>query len=339
MLKFLKRLKMSVWFFHGKEEYRISKEVEKLKKELVDPAFKAMNFRIFYSPLPQELIEICNSAPLMFGNVVSLVHCENYFFKIKNKKVDFSDEQISSLDFAMNSIADSNNIIFVCNIPRDEDKKIDSRTKLFKLLSKHSKVKEFPQFRDYDKEFVSFVSSMIKEKELSSDLKTITHLTERLGVNLRLIDSELEKIKTAVYPKNKITINDIDTYCSLTEDVFELADLIVGVDKDAVLKQLSAVLEKRHPLEIIALLHTNLHKLLYLKTYEKEKTQKALAEALKMPEYPVKLLLEKIKNVNFLKLANLKHNLTEAELKIKTGKTQNPDYLLESVLLGDGINV
>lgn len=330
---------MAIWFFHGKEEFRISKEVECIKKELVDPAFKAMNFRIFYSPLPEELIEICNTAPLMFGNVVSLVHCENYFFKTKNKKVDFSEEQISSLDFAMKNVSDSNTIIFVCNIPREDDKKVDSRTKLYKTIASHSRVKEFPQFREYDKEFISFVSSLLKEKDLTADSKTVNHLIGRLGVNLRLIDSEAEKLKTAVFPKNKITIDDIDKYCSLTEDVFELADLIVGTDKNAVMKQLSAVLEKRHPLEVTALLHTNLHKLLYLKTYEKEKSTKAISDALKMPEYPVKLLFEKIKDVSFEKLIMLKHNLTETEYKMKTGKTQNPVYLLEGVLLGDSEDV
>lgn len=325
---------MTIWFFHGKEEFRISKEVEKLKKELVDPAFKAMNFRIYYSPLPEELIEICNTAPLMFGNIVSLVHCENYFFKIKNKKIDFSDEQISAFEFAINNVSDSNNIIFVCNIPRGDDKKIDARTKLFKTIVKHSNVKEFPEFRDFDKEFQTFVASMIKEKELSADSKTILHLTERLGVNLRLIDSELEKLKTAIFPKTKITKDYIDTYCYMTEDVFELADLIIGADRNAVMKQLYAVSEKRHPLEIIALLHSNLHKILYLKTYEKEKSTKAMSEALKMPEYPIKLLLEKIKNVSFDKLLTMKHNLVDAEFKMKTGKTQSPEYLLEGVLLG-----
>ncbi|MGN0014405.1 MAG: DNA polymerase III subunit delta [Candidatus Gastranaerophilaceae bacterium] len=330
---------MAIWFFYGKEEFRISKEVEHLKNELVDPAFKTMNFRIFYSPLPEELIEICNTAPLMFGNAVSLVHCENYFFKTKNKKTEFSDEQISSLDYALKNVSELNTIIFVCNIPREDDKKIDSRTKLYKIIANHSRVKEFPQFRDYDKDFISFISSLLKEKDLIADSKTINHLTERLGVNLRLIDSELEKLKTAIFPKNKITNEDIDIYCSLTEDVFALADLIVGKDKNAVMKQLSAVLEKRHPLEVTALLHTNLHKLLYLKTYEKEKSTKAISDALKMPEYPVKLLYEKIKDVSFEKLIMLKHNLTDAEFKMKTGKTQNPAYLLEGVLLGDFENV
>ncbi len=330
---------MPIYFFYGKEEYIISGEINKLKNKLIDPAFMSVNFRIFYSPTMDNLIEICNTAPLMFGNIVSVVHCENYFFKLKNKKIDFSDDQIKSFDFALKNVSESNTIIFVCNIAREDNKKIDARTKFFKVITSHANVKEYNEFRDYSKEFNSFAISMLKEKNLKADIKTVNYLTQQLGVNLRLIDSELEKLKTAVYPEDKITIKDINEYCSLKENFFEFADLITGTDKNAILKYLDVILEKKHPLEVIALLQTNLHKLLYLKTYEKEKSAKRLAEELKMPEYPVKLMLEKIRNIELKELSNIKHNITQAEYNIKTGKVKNPEYYLETVLIGGFENV
>lgn len=331
--KLLSGGKMSVYFFHGKEEYLLSKEIHKLQTELVDEAFKSMNYRIYFSPNFEELLEICATAPLMFGNILSVVHMEKYFFKSGNKKLELSDKQFKDFEFALQNMSDTNNIIFVCNVPREDDKKIDSRTKLFKMFAKMANMKEFAQYRDFDRELQSVIISMAKEKELMIDTKTVTHLIERLGVNLRLIESELTKLQIAVFPNKKITISDIDEYCSLTENVFELADLIVGEDKNAVMKQFSAVIEKNHPLQVIALLHTNLHKLIYLKTFEKEKSVKTLSSELFIPEYPVKILLEKIKCKTLKELLNLKHYLCEAEIKIKTGQTQNPEYLLESVFL------
>ena len=330
---------MSVWFFYGKEDFKISREIEKLKKQLLDEAFIAMNFRIFYSPDFEELLSICSTAPLMFGNTLSVVHCENYFIKNKNKKAEFSDEQIKALDFAMQSISESNNIVFVCNMARDEDKKPDSRTKLFKTISKYSTTRDFPEFRDYDRDLPPFISSMIKEKELIADTKTVNFIIQYLGVNLRLIDSELEKIKTAIYPEKKFTQKDIIEYCSLKDDAFALADLMTEKDKNAVMKQFASVMEKRHHLEILALLQSNVHKLLYLKTFEKEQSVQTLSKNLGIPEYPVRNLLEKIRNISFAELSDLKHRLTDAEIKIKTGKTTNPQYLIESVLLGGEKNV
>ena len=245
---------MAIWFFHGKEEFKISKEIEKLKSQLLDEAFKAMNFRIYYSPEIQDLLEICATAPLMFGNIMSVVHCENFFFRIKNKKIEFTDAHIKALDYALQNVSESNNIIFVCNIPRDEDKKVDTRTKIFKTIAKYSNLKDFPEYRDFDRELVGYITSMAKEKDLFADSKTVNFLIKHSGVNLRLIDSELEKIKTAIYPNKKFTEKEILEYCTLKEDVFALADLVTSSDKNAVMKRYASVIEKRHPLEVIALL-------------------------------------------------------------------------------------
>ena len=84
---------MSIYFFHGKEEFLLSKEIHKLQTELVDEAFKSMNYRVYFSPDFEELLEICATAPLMFGNILSIVHMEKYFFKSGNKKLEFSDKQ------------------------------------------------------------------------------------------------------------------------------------------------------------------------------------------------------------------------------------------------------
>ena len=325
---------MAVWFFHGKEEYKMEKEVLKLRGELLDDTFKSMNYRIYYNPAFSELLDILQSAPLMFGNILSVIHCENYFIKIKNKKIDFSDEQINSLEDAFKNISDGNNVIFLCEIPRDDDKKPDSRTKLYKVFAKYAKAVEFPQYRNFDKDFIPYVISMAKEKGLKSDIKTAEHLTERLGVNLRLISSELEKIATAIYPETILKAKDIDTYCRLTENVFALADLITSNNNDEIMKQMSSIFEKSHPLEVSALLQSNLRKFIYIKSNQNTLSLKMIADNLKMHEYPVKLIADKIKNISLKELKDFKHRLTEGEYKIKTGQTINPEYILESVIFG-----
>lgn len=330
---------MAIWFFHGKEEFKISKEIERLKKQYLDETFKSMNYRVAYSPDFSELLELCSAAPLMFGDLLSVIHCEKYFLKSKNQQISFSDEQIKDLEFAIQNISASNHLVFICNIPRNEDKKIDSRTKLFKLLAKYSNIQDFPEYRDYDSELISYIQNLAKEKNLSADTKTVKAMVNQCGVNLRLIDSELEKLKIAIYPNKKFSEKEVTEYCVQQQDAFAVADLVISSEKNTVMKKYFATIEKSHPLEIIALLQSNLHKLLYIKTYQQEKTTKDISIGLGIPEYPVKLLQEKIKNISLRELSELKHNLTVAEFKIKTGKTQNPEYLLESVLLCGGQNV
>lgn len=255
--------------------------------------------------------------------------------KQKTKKTDFTDTQLEGIENALKTISDSNNVVFVCELPRNEDKKPDSRTKQYKVFTNSSKTVEFPQFRTFDKDFVPYVISMAKEKGIKADTKTAEYLTERLGVNLRLISNELEKLSTAIYPDKTLKIKDIDEYCRLTDNVLALADLIVSKDKTATLKQLFSVFEKTHPLEVSALLQTNLRKLIFIKANYPQMSYRAIADSWKMKsDYPVKLMAEKIKNISLKQLTDLKHNLTEAEYKIKTGQTVNPEYLIESVILG-----
>lgn len=331
---------MPVYFFYGTDDYRIDFEVQKLKTEFVDENFKSIGFRLYYSPEPKELQEICSAAPLMFGNTVSVIHCENYFFPVKNRIVDFDDEALKYLkEISANKVANSHHVIFVCNVPLKNNKKIDTRKKLFKILAENSSSKELNQFRDFDKDFIPYVSGMIKNLGLKADLNTVKYLTSKTGTDLRLINSELEKIKCGIMPENTITKKSIDEYCSVKEDIFAFADLIFNENKTEILRQYNILCDKMHPLEILALLQSSVKKTFYVKTNEKTMSAQNMATVLKMHEYPVKLLMNKIKNIPLNKIANFKRALTDAEFKIKTGKTLSPEQLLEAVILTGGENV
>ena len=140
---------MAVFLFYGQEEYLMEKEIKKLKSELLDASFISMAYKVFDNPPFNTLIECVQSAPLMFGNTLSIISLEKYLI---GNKMSLDDKQIESLDYSLSTLSDSVNIIFVCKVPRDENKKPDSRKKLYKVLSKYSQVREFAQYKNYDKE-------------------------------------------------------------------------------------------------------------------------------------------------------------------------------------------
>ena len=124
---------MTIFLFHGQEEFLMEKEIKKLKTELLDVSFMSMAYKVFDNPDFNTLLSCLQSAPLMFGNTLSLVFLDKY---LTGNKASFDDKQIESIDFALKSVSDAVNIIFVCKIPRDENKKIDTRKKLYKTISK-----------------------------------------------------------------------------------------------------------------------------------------------------------------------------------------------------------
>ena len=176
---------MAVFLFYGQEEYLMNKEIKKLKDELLDASFMSMAYKVFDNPDFHTILECVQSAPLMFGKTLSLISVDKYLI---GNKMSLDDKQIESLDYALSTINDSVNIIFVCKVPRDENKKPDSRKKFYKTLSKYSQVREFAQYRNYDKQLPSEIVKMAKEKELTISSDCVSVLIEQIGVNLTLID-------------------------------------------------------------------------------------------------------------------------------------------------------
>ena len=321
---------MAVFLFYGQEDFLMDKEIKKLKSELLDTSFMSMAYKMYDNPPFQTLLECVQSAPLMFGNTLSLIYFDKYLI---GNKASFDDKQIESLDYALANISPSVNIIFVCKIPRDEQKKPDSRKKLFKTLSKYSQVREFVQFRTYDKQLSSEIQKMAKEKDLTISSDSIATLIEQLGVNLTLFDSELEKLKVAIHPNKMIDSASIKKYCTSVDDVFILADLIIDGNKNEVLKQYNLLTERKHPLEIFAFLQTNFQKFVVIKNYEKRMSAADIGAKLRLHEFIVKKTQEKLRKTSLEKLIQIRENLINVEYKIKTGKTVSSETALEMVLL------
>ena len=321
---------MAVFLFYGQEEYLMEKEIKKLKNELLDASFMSMSYKVFDNPDFNTLMDCVQSAPLMFGNTLTIINIEKYLI---GNKMSLDDKQIDSVNYALSNLSDNVNIIFVCKIARDENKKPDSRKKLYKTLSKYSQVREFAQYRSYDKQLQSEILKMAKEKDLTISSDNVSFLIEQLGVNLTLIDSELEKLKIAIHPNKAINQDAIKKYCTSSEDVFILADLIIQGNKNEILKQYDLLTEKRHPLEIFSVLQGNFQRFVFVKSYEKKISTKDIASKLKLHEFIVMKMQEKLRKISLDNLLQIRENLINAEYKLKTGQSASSEILLELTLL------
>ena len=321
---------MAIYLFYGQEEYLMEKEIKKLKNELLDESFMSMAFKTFDNPLYNTLIECVQSSPLMFGNSLSVIHIDKYLI---GNKMSLDDKQIEVLDKSLEELNPNVNIIFVSKIPRDENKKPDSRKKIYKIISKYSQVREFPQYRTYQKELNAQILNVAKEKGLTISSNNINMLIEQLGSNLTLIDSELEKLKIAIHPKKTVDEGDIRKYCTSSEDIFVLSDLIIGSNKNEILKQYNLLTEKHHPLEIFSIIQSNFQKFIFIKTYEKKMNDKDMSSELRLHEFVIKKTREKLRNISLDKLINIRENLINAEFKLKSGQSVSEDIIMELALL------
>lgn len=302
-----------IYFFYGDEDYLIDKEIEKLKKGL-DKNFIEMSFKTYDSPNFAELIAILRTQPLMFGKMLIVINCLDYFSKT------FEDKEMKQIISALEENTENLDVVFVAKIPKDSDKKIDSRKKLFKTLKEYNskEINTIPTFRTA--ELCEWVTKFAKSKGLKIDKDAQSTLIEQIGNNLREIDAELDKLKLFAYPKDVVTTAMVKEICISNEDTFTFADFLLLGEKDKALLEYKKLLDKKSPLEILAFLHTMVRRWIILKAKSKQLSSFELSKLIGKHEYVVQCTLKKMKDTTLKDLVKLKKQLTQAEFRIKAGQ-------------------
>ena len=111
-----------------------------------------------------------------------------------------------------------------------------------------------------------------------------------------------------------------------------MIDKLFEKNKDDILIELKSLLFKRHPLEILAVLQSTISNFLFIKNYQNKLSNFEISKQIGIHEYRVKLAIDKMKNISFSELTNLKLALIKTEESIKEGKL-NEKLALEIVLL------
>lgn len=307
-----------IYFFYGDEDYNIELEIKKLKKKLLDKNFASMNFKTADNPNFPDLISLLRTQPMMFGNMMVVINIEEYFSKT------FEDSQLDEITNALEDNVDSLCIVFTAIFPRNENKKIDSRKKIHKIITKYAQSQEFPTFKTYKIDDISnWINKEAKKHEITLEKDAILTLIEQVGNNLRKLANELEKLKLLAYPESKITKKMVKEICISDEDLFSFADFVLKGDKGHALLEFQKLLDKKHPLEILSALQTMLRKWIIIKSKSRENSLFEISKLVGQHEFVVKTSLEKMKDTPLRDLVSLKQSLTQAEYKIKSGQSIN----------------
>ncbi len=307
-------------------------ELNKLRDKLVDKAFLSTNYRVYDNPKFPELMDILRTPSLMFGSILAVINCEKYFFDTKGK-INFDDKELKQIEETVQAVADTLNIVFVCKIERESSKKIDTRRKLYKILAKNTTMTEFPEWKTYSKELPVWIQKQAKQKDLIMASDVTQFLIDRLGTNLRVINSELDKLKLAIYPTKAVKKEDIQNICTSSEDIFVLTDYILKGEKDKALLEFKKLCTNKHYLEILAVLQTNFAKMASIKVDSVSKSPMEIAAKNHLPEFIVKKHLEKLRKVPMDRLIKIRRNLLEAEYRVKTGEMSFYELPVELALL------
>jgi len=340
---------MAIYFFYGDEDFNIEQAIEIHKKDL-DKNFISMNFKSLENPAFCDLMEAVKSQCLMFGKKLTIINCNKYFKFTKEKNTEdnenlqentiekdngtFNENQLKELESALDNNAENSEIIFVVKLPRNENKKLNTKQKLFKILSKYN-MQEFPTFKlnYYGKQdLTTWIKKTAKNKGISIDTDAITTLIEQIGNNLREFDFELDKLKLLAYPKKNVTNEMVKEICISNEDLFNFTELLMSQNYDKALTEYKRLLDKKHPLEILSAIQTILRRRILLKINANKPTEE-IVKITGMSAKQVNAILINSKNQNLKNLVRLKENLTNAEFKIKTASSIDIESEVQNAFL------
>lgn len=308
-----------IYFFYGDEEFNISNKIKEFKSKL-DKDFAEMSYKYFNNPKFPDLISAIKSQPMMFGKMLVEINCLGYLSGKSSDDKSFDDKQFKQLAEALDCSSENVDVVFTAQIPPDSQKKIDKRKKIFKLLSKYN-AQEFNQIPSYKTaELEGWIKQQAKSKDLKISDEVAGAILFQVGSNLRMLDSELEKLK--IYAgKSPVTKEMIKEICVTNEDLFVFIDYLVEGNKSKALLEYQKLLAKKHPLEILSVLHTLLHGRIQIKAYSAKHSPDEIAKIVNMHPFRVKMEIQKLKNISLKDLVKLKKNLTDAEYKIKSGQS------------------
>lgn len=308
-----------IYFFYGDEEFNISNKIKEFKSKL-DKDFVEMSYKYFNNPKFPDLISAIKSQPMMFGKMLVEINCLGYLSGKSSDDKSFDDKQFKQLAEALDCSSENVDVVFTAQIPPDSQKKIDKRKKIFKLLSKYN-AQEFNQIPSYKTaELEGWIKQQAKSKDLKISDEAAGAILFQVGSNLRMLDSELEKLK--IYAgKSPVTKEMIKEICVTNEDLFVFIDYLVEGNKSKALLEYQKLLAKKHPLEILSVLHTLLHGRIQIKAYSAKHSPDEIAKIINMHPFRVKMEIQKLKNISLKDLVKLKKNLTDAEYKIKSGQS------------------
>ncbi len=303
---------MAIYFFYGDEDYLIDEELKSYRSKL-DSNFSAMNYTVYDNPSYPDLIAALRTQPMMFGKLMIVINCD----KLLSSSLE--DSQIKEIESALEGNTENLDIFFVAKYPRNEGKKPDSRKKIYKVISKYN-TKEFPTIKTYKTaELINWINKEAKKHSITLDNNAANILIEQIGNNLREFAIELEKLALLAYPEKKITSDMVKKICISNQDLFNFTDYIMKNDKGKALKELQLLLDKKHPLEILAATQTMLRKWILIKLKSSTMPPSEISKLVGQHEFVVKQTIQKLKNTQLKNLVHLKESLTDAEYKIKSG--------------------
>ena len=315
-----------IFVFHGAEEFGISERIASLRAglgDLVEINTTELDGR---SATRQELQHHCDVPP--FLGEYRLVIVSNLLSRLGGSKTKGGKSAGASTDYTawlvdyLPTLPDTTQLVF------SEDKKLPKRHPVLKVvgaLGEHGKITEFSTPSLKGRELARWVENRAKQNDIKLAGGVADNLASFIGPNLRLIDSEMEKL--AVYAGDRaIRPEDVRLLVPYAQDasIFDMVDAL-GHRRTAQAFRLLAQLrnEGAHPLYLLTMIVRQYRILIQVKELMQHGLDRDnIARRIKLHPFPTKKAMAQARQYSPQQLGSIYDRLLDTDVAIKTGQME-----------------
>lgn len=307
------------YIFHGPDELTRSEAVARLRAQMGDPAMADLNTAILdgESLSLGELRQICDSLPFLSDRRLVIVH--NYLTRLAGSQREGGplDELVGYLP----AMPDSARLVFV------EEDTLPRGHPVLKLAAAH----EQGHVQAFDGpgrgELTGWIVKRVEAKGASIERAAADALGLAVGDDLRLLDSEIEKLAVYVGDERRITSEDVDVLVPYagTANVFAMVDAIGRRDGRTALRLLHKLLdENAAPLYLLSMIVRQFRILIQVKELSAQGlAASTIAKRAGLHPFVAEKAGRQAMNFNMGQLEVIYARLLETDLAIKTGQVED----------------
>ena len=295
---------------HGANEFLISKKILEIRNyiepvDLMDVNFVQIDAK---SSSLDEIINVCSTIPFMTNYRVVLVNFLSDLIK-SDKSYDWEN-----LSVQIDKFPESTFVIFREN----ELKKNDS---IFKFLSDSVIKTNFENFKY--RELLEWAKSRFDDLGVFIDSKALSLLIESVGTDLRLLDSEIQKL-SMYKPSEMITDKDVGDLVAYVKEqsIFKLVDFVIDGNVNHSLKLIRSLIDSGQSFTFIKrMIERQIRLVLMVKSLKSQGFNSAqIGPKVSLFGYPLQKTLELEARLTEFRLIDMYQMILDSEIRERKGE-------------------
>ena len=323
MLNLTKQEKIyPVYLFYGKENYLKEDILKKLRNRLIDPAYRELNYKVFYGEKLSinEVINDLKTLPLMSEHkLVVIKEAEKINKNDETKLVNYFNR------LSLKNIFSTLIIIYKENRPNKE------------LITAIRRVGIATNFSITDKaKLTLWIKSKFRQSNKKITQEALFYLQSIVGSDLGRLFNEIEKID--IYTKDKKVVEKEDVMISIggseSVNIFKVLDSIGDKDiKNAINGLVKLNQGNLHHLSIFAMIYRQIKLILQTKLlFAGGFNFKEVEKKLKLPYFVIEKIIKQSKKYTFKEICKSYELLNIADLELKDSQKE-PKIILEELVM------